>query len=155
MRPTNQDIDKAIKKHASTLPSRLREEFTQDMWVNLLGKGDQLQKGNLDLVAFRERENWIQARKYRGRDIPTMDPATFDPPNEVTPERIVSAVETLDMKVSALVAAMQTSVRFSASDITRVIDGIQKGLPWNAIAESVGRSPGAFDYYVAKAREAA
>ena len=107
------------------------------------------------LYAFRERENWVQARKYRGRDIPTMDPATFDPPNEVTPERIVSAVETLDMKVSALVAAMQTSVRFSASDITRVIDGIQKGLPWNAIAESVGRSPGAFDYYVAKAREAA
>lgn len=152
MKPTNREIDAVIKENAKAVLARFREDFCQDMWAALLAKGD-VEKRDLNIVIFRERENWKAARGFCCRDMPIVDPTINEPTNEVTPESIVSAAETLEMKVSALVDAMKG--KFSPAEVDVVIAGIRKALPWNAIAASVGRDPRAFDYYVAFAREAA
>jgi len=151
-----------IEEFAEDVPSDLREEFVQDMWVHLLGinalklfdeKGECAANlgGFLSLLLFRARVNWLVSQRTRARGVAT-DPADFD--SLASTDLSPSARHDARVAVRQLLSTL-TEAAFTEAEIDKVMEGLENELTLADIARSIGRSPQSFHYHVLKVREAA
>lgn len=139
-----------IEEFAKGVPSALREDFTQDMWVHLLGipRDDLAGSGSLNLILFRARNNWLGKQRMR-EQVALVEPEVLD--EMPSPER---APQGFDAEVAVKRFRESLSTVFSEETVEKVITAVEGGTPLAEIARSLGKTPQAFHYYVKRARAA-
>jgi hypothetical protein len=148
-----------ITKYAGSVPSSLREDFVQDMWVFALGHlfeafgaqglDDREIKGSLDLSLFRARDDWFRQHNHKTRcEVP--EEAAEEPFFQPTVQDKVDAGRAVQGLADSLRKA-----RYNDEDILKVVMGFRDGLSQKEIAEQVGRSPQLLSIHLNNFRSAA
>jgi hypothetical protein len=151
MSPNLSAVSDKITKYAAEVPAKLREDFTQDLWVHtleLLNMPDPPAVPTLNIIFFRFREQWTRQRMNRALK------EAGEPESE--PSCTGTADEGIDaQKALRGLAKSLEKAHYTPQEIETVVEGLRDGLTQKEIAEQVNRSPQLLNIHFNNFRSAA